>query len=163
MQDIALNQNETVQKNLTFKGKNMKKILIIGIGVGLFYMNLLYGEDKHVGVINSSQKSEKVEKDQKNRVKNNFKVIEHLLSKIEKSIAEIESLRRNIQKFIANKEIEYICASVSSFEDDIKSLKDRILAVTDTDGKKKLNEKIEVYQSLLDREKSNLNNYQCLP
>lgn len=139
----------------------MKKIVTIGLITNLFCINLLYGEGNNTAMVISPPKSTQSITAQKERIRNNSKIIANLLAKITDRIADIDVLRVNIRQLMKNQQMEMVCASISSFEHDITSLKEKVSKLTDSEGKVKLEDKMRLYESLLAEEKSILNNYQC--
>ena len=99
---------------------------------------------------------------QKERIQANFKTIDRLFAKIKGRIGEIEELRETIKQLIKQRKMEMVCAAISSFDEDLFSLKEEIDRVNDESEKLKLEEKIKLYESALDDEKASLHNYKCL-
>lgn len=139
----------------------MKKKVTMVIVISLFNINILYGDGNNTAIIVSLPKNSVAITAQKERIENNFKIIDSLLAKIQGRIDEIDEVRENIQRLIENQDMEMVCVSISSFEVDVVSLEQEISKISDTKGKIKLEEKIEIYKSLLNEEKATLNNYQC--
>ena len=135
------------------------KVMIIGVSV-----SLLYGDGNTTGIVivqpnpNGQPPITQIE-----RVKANSKVIDELFTKIENRIEHIEKLRKSIENILANHEEEVLCDEVESLEMDIKTLTQELSEAVDSQEKIRLEEKLDVYQSVLKSEKDSLSNYQCEP
>jgi hypothetical protein len=139
----------------------MKKSVITLILTSTLYINLLYGEGNNTAVIVSPIQSSSNVEIQKERIKNKFIVIDELLARINELIEDIDELKVSIKLLIEHKNMEMVCASISSFNEEIIYFKKEISTVIDKERKAKLETKIALYASLLDEEKTVLNNYTC--
>lgn len=140
----------------------MKKLITLNIVTVMFTISSLYAEGNYTGVVVTPPKSNQEIVAQKERIKTNFRIIDRLLAKIKGRIGEIEELRETIKKLIEQRKLEMVCHAISSFNEDLFSLKEEISRVKDASGKAKLEEKIKIYESSLDDEKASLHNYKCL-
>ena len=140
----------------------MKKLITLNIVAIMFTISSLYAEGSNTAVVVTPPKSKQAVITQKERIQANFKTIDRLFAKIKGRIGEIEELRETIKQLIKQRKMEMVCAAISSFDEDLFSLKEEIDRVNDESEKLKLEEKIKLYESALDDEKASLNNYKCL-
>lgn len=141
----------------------MKKRIKISVSIVLLSINLLYADGNNTAIILKPPKSNQVVMEQKKRIEINFKTIDTLLAKIQGRIEEVEELRETIEIFIKDGKMQEACASINSLNEDLFSLKQEIQKVNDESRRLKLEEKITVYESVVNEEKAYLNNYKKCP
>jgi len=135
----------------------MKKIIKRVSIIGLISISTICA--KNQGVVTSSQ-SNGAKVSQNKRIINNFKKIDELFASINKKINNIDKLKRDIKKMMANHDNEVICSTIDSLDRDIVKLENEIVKVKEASSKKRLQDKLEEHKIVRDREKANLN-YKC--